>query len=46
VTKCFEARFKARDAHCRGPHVNAAARLAEVEGDSDDANLAGSDAGG
>jgi hypothetical protein len=39
VADSFKARFEAGDADGRGAHVDTAARLAEVEGNADDANL-------
>src|SRR5262249_25497826 len=45
VADRFQARFESSDADGRGTHVDAAARLAEVERDADDAELLWSDAG-
>src|SRR5258708_22217742 len=42
----FEARFKSCDAHSRWSHIDAATRLAEIEGNPDDADFPGNDAGG
>jgi hypothetical protein len=43
VANGFEARFESSDADGGWAHVDAAPRLAEVEGDSDDADLLGGD---
>src|SRR5579872_2360497 len=45
VPQCLQPRFETSDAYCRGPHIHSAARLAQIERDADDANLARSDAG-
>ena len=45
VPERFEPRFEAGDANGRWAHVDAAARLAEVERNADDANFPGSDVG-
>ena len=45
VTERLQSRFETSDPHCRGTHIDAAARLAEVERYTDDTNLAGRDAG-
>src|SRR5262249_23223956 len=45
VADGFKARFESGDADGRGTHVDAAARLAEVERDADDADVLWSDAG-
>ena len=45
VADGFEARFEAGDTNGRGAHVDAAARLAEIEWDADDADLLWGDAG-
>ena len=41
VAESLELGFQSGNAHGRGPHVDAAARLAEVERHADDADLLG-----
>ena len=40
MTESFKPRFESGHAHGRRPHIHAAPRLAEIEGNADDANLA------
>src|SRR5262249_11725394 len=42
----LEPRFEPRNANCRWSHVNTAARLTEIERDTDDTNFPASDACG
>ena len=46
VAERLEARFESGDADRRRSHVDAAARLAEIERHTDDANFSGRDVGG
>ena len=39
VAQRLELAFEAGDADCRGAHINATARLTEIERHADDANL-------
>ena len=45
VTERLQPRFQAGNADSRWPHIHPAARLAQVEGNADDAYLLGRDAG-
>ncbi len=46
VAEGFEAGFESGDADGGRSHIDAAAGLAEIEGNADDADFAGSDVGG
>ena len=46
VAECFEAGFESGHPHRGWSHVHAAARLAEIEWDTDNANLSGGNVSG